>query len=52
MLSINKVHQLIDGHQLPNLHERQTHVLRYCMQNSTVGYVGIESEDCIGKVAI
>lgn len=31
---------------------RHTHVLRYCMQNSTVGYVGVESEHRICKVAI
>ena len=29
-----------------------THILGYCMQHSTVGYVGVESEHCICKVAI
>lgn len=31
---------------------RQTHILCHCMKHSTVGYVGIESEDSVGKISI
>lgn len=41
----------IDGHQLEK-RLGHTHVLRYCMQHSTVGYVSIESEHCICKVSV
>lgn len=31
---------------------QHTHILRYSMQHTAVGYVGVESEDCICKVPI
>lgn len=42
----------LDGEEHINHRAEHTHVLCYCVQNSTVGNVGIESVHCICKVSI